>query len=80
MAYLESKAYSQPCETLTRHIRNPAIVKTAYLVSHIQTYLEPSVTHAYAEIWHIRNPGTFRATPLLHSNAYLQPCHIHKNR
>ena len=26
LAYLEPEAYSKPCETLTGHIQNPAIV------------------------------------------------------
>ena len=30
LAYLEPEAYSKPCETLTGHIQNPAIVRTVY--------------------------------------------------
>ena len=32
LAYLESEANSKPCETLTGHIQNPAIVRTVKTV------------------------------------------------
>ena len=43
------------------HIQNTTIEQFIQaLFSHIQTYSEPYVTFAYAEIWHIWNPGIFR--------------------
>ena len=30
LAYLEPEACSKPCETLTRHIQNPAIARNVY--------------------------------------------------
>ena len=37
LAYLEPEAHSKPCETLTRHVQNPATVRTIYS-SIIQLY------------------------------------------
>ena len=65
LAYLEPEASSKACETLTRHIQNPAI---ALNYSAILTYSERCVTLAYTETWHIRNP-----------DASSEPCHIYEN-
>ena len=41
--------------------RWPGVFRTfRALFSHIQEYSEPCATLAYAETWHIRNPGIFQ--------------------
>ena len=62
LAYLEMEACSKPCETLTRSIHNPAIVRTVFS-GIIQPYSKPFVTLAYAEAWHIQNHGRFGTLP-----------------
>ena len=44
--YKQSHIYSKPCETLTRLIQNPTIVRTVYS-SIIQPYSEPCVSIAH---------------------------------
>ena len=39
--YLEPEVYSKPCETLTRYMQNPAVVRTVY----------PSITQLYSGIF-----------------------------
>ena len=60
LPYLETEAYSKPCENLSRYIQIPAIVRTVYS-GVIQPYSEPCVMLSYAETWHVWNPVIFRA-------------------
>ena len=58
MGYLESEAYSKPCETLTRLIQNPAIARTVRTVysgiySAILGIFSKNITPTYAGIWRI---------------------------
>ena len=46
--HLEPEAYSKRCQTLTRYVQKPAIVRTVY-PGIIQAYSEPCVTPAYAD-------------------------------
>ena len=75
LAYLEPDAYLKLCETLTRHIQNPATEHYSAIFRH---YWEPCATLAYAETWHTRNSGIFRTLPQLHPDAYSEPCHIYE--
>ena len=89
-----------------RHIQDPAIYRTLLLSSiktysgtfisyldtlnHVVAYLEPCVTLAYSEFWHIQNPiyiqnsvkayfGIFRTlfnVRMLRTLPYLELCHI----
>ena len=79
---LRTEAYSKPCETLTRHIQNPAIIRTVYsgIIQPYSDIFKIFVTLAYAETWHIQNPGIFRTLPSLHPDTYSEPCYIYKNR
>ena len=49
------------------------------LFSHIQACSEPCATLGYAETWHTLNSRIFRTLPLLHSDAYSEPCHVNEN-
>ena len=40
LAYLEPEVYLKPCETLTRHIQNPAIGHYSVIFWHIQNLVE----------------------------------------
>ena len=46
--YLKTVALLKPCETLTRHIQNPAIGRYSAIFMHIS---EPCAALAYAETW-----------------------------
>ena len=77
LGILEPKPYSKACETLTRHIQSPAIVRAIITVysgiiplTHIQAYSEPCVLLTYAKIWHIWNPEIFRTLPKFCPDAY----------
>ena len=58
LAYLELESYWKPCETLDRHIQNPAIV-TAWKKVHIQSFSGPNMGKyrpketAYLDTFHI---------------------------
>ena len=49
MEYLEPETYLKPCETLTRHIENPAIGHYSAIFRHIQNLVQ---------CLHTQNPGT----------------------
>ena len=60
LAYLESESYLKPCETLTRHIQNPAIGHHSAIFRHIQDL---------AQRLHMQKPD------LLGILEYLEPLH-----
>ena len=49
------EAYSKPCETLTRQLRNLLLSKQFIeaLFSQIQAYSGPCLTRAFTETWNI---------------------------
>ena len=54
LAYLEPEAYLEPCETLTRHIQNPAIGHYSAIFRHNQNFVQPLDTQKpYSESWNI---------------------------
>ena len=65
LAYVEPEVHSQPCETLSRHIRNPAIVRTVSW-DIIQPHSGPCVAFAYLKTWH--NPGIFKNPSIIRSS------------
>ena len=81
-AYLEPEAYTKPHEYLSWHIQNSAIIRTVYsgIIQEYSSTFRTLCKPAYAETWHIWNPGLFRTLPWLHPNTYSEPCHIYKNR
>ena len=59
LGYLEAEAYSKPCETLNRHIQNPAIARTVRTVhsgiySAILGIFSRNITPTHAGSWCIR--------------------------
>ena len=83
--YVLYDTYSEPClllkiqPELFRHIH--------ILFSHIVAYLEPCITPAYSEPYHIQNPCIFRSknisrmisnARILRTLSYLELCHIQK--
>ena len=70
LACLELEAYSKPCETLTRHIHNPAIVRTVYsgiiqpCSDIFRTLCNACIYRnlAYSELAYIQNPVIFMKT------------------
>ena len=76
------EGYSKSCETLIRHLQNPAIVRTVYS-SIVQSYLGILETLcntcicrnlAYSEFWNTQYPS------IIASHAYSELCHIFANR
>ena len=80
LAYLEPEAHSKPCETLTRHVQNPATVRTVYS-SIIQLYSGIFITFcnrliwrnlAYLESWNIQNSSIIAYQYIFRTLSYLK--------
>ena len=80
LAYLGLETYSKPCETFTRHMQNPAIVRTVYS-GIIQSYSDIFRTFCnackcknlvYLESWNIQNPSIIVSWDIFITLSYLQ--------
>ena len=84
LAYLEPVTYSKLCETLTRHIQNPAIVSQNSLFRHysaiLRTLHKACICRnlAYSESWNIENPSIIANQHIFRTLSYLlkkgKPC------
>ena len=79
LCYILYYTYSEPY--LLSKIQKYSGIFTSYLdiFSHIVAYLEPCVTLAYSECYHIQNPGIFRTKNIFttlarHILAYSECC------
>ena len=80
LPYLESQAYSKFCETLIRHIQNPAIVRRVYsgiiqpLSGIFRTFSEACIWRnlEYWESWNIESPSITASRCLFRKLSYLR--------
>ena len=80
LAYLESQAYSKFCETLSRHIQNPAIVRRVYsginqpFSGIFRTFCQTCIWRnlEYWESWNIERPSIIASRRLFRKLSHLR--------
>ena len=80
LAYLEPEALSKSCETLTRHIQNPAIVRTVYsgiilpYSDIFRTWRNACICKnlTYLESWYIQNPYIIASQRIIRILSYFR--------